>query len=49
MHGPMDVELEAVPEGRWFQELAAQHGFPAAVRWRDSGGPIPTSAELDEE
>jgi enoyl-CoA hydratase len=44
------------PEGRWFQEFAAQHGFPAAVRWRDSGrpipdggGPVPTTAELDEE
>jgi len=44
------------PEGRWFQEFAAQHGFPAAVRWRDSGrpipdggGPIPTTEELDEE
>src|SRR5215831_4854592 len=43
------------PEGRWFQEFAAQHGFPAAVRWRDSGrpipdggGPVPTTAELDE-
>jgi enoyl-CoA hydratase len=43
-------------EGRWFQEFAAQHGFPAAVRWRDSsrpipdgGGPVPTTAELDEE
>ncbi|MEU5262125.1 crotonase/enoyl-CoA hydratase family protein [Amycolatopsis sp. NPDC021455] len=43
------------PEGRWFQEFAAQHGFPAAVRWRDSGrpipdggGPIPTAAELGE-
>lgn len=44
------------PEGRWFQEFAARHGFPAAVRWRDSGrpipdggGPIPTAADLDEE
>ncbi len=38
------------PEGRWFQELAATHGFHAAVDWRDSGrwipeggGPIPES------
>jgi enoyl-CoA hydratase len=44
------------PEGRWFQEFAAEHGFPAAVRWRDSGRPIPdgggavpTTAELEEE
>ena len=36
------------PEGRWFQEFAATHGFHAAVDWRDSGkwipdggGPIP--------
>jgi hypothetical protein len=43
------------PEGRWFGEFAAQHGFHAAVRWRDSGrpipdggGPVPTTAELDE-
>ena len=44
------------PEGRWFQRFAAEHGFPAAVRWRDSGrpipdggGPVPTAAELAEE
>ena len=43
------------PEGRWFQEFAAEHGFPAAVRWRDAGGPIPdgggpipTTTELDQ-
>ncbi|HXX90607.1 MAG TPA: crotonase/enoyl-CoA hydratase family protein [Acidimicrobiales bacterium] len=29
------------PEGRWFQELAATHGFHEAVAWRDSGRPIP--------
>ena len=29
------------PEGRWFQDFAATHGFPAAVRWRDSGQAIP--------
>ena len=44
------------PEGRWFQEFAATHGFHAAVRWRDSGrwipdggGPIPTAEELADE
>jgi len=29
------------PEGRWFQQLAAAHGFHEAVAWRDSGRPIP--------
>ena len=29
------------PEGRWFQELAATHGFHEAVAWRDSGRYIP--------
>jgi len=29
------------PEGRWFQRLAATHGFHAAVDWRDSGRWIP--------
>jgi enoyl-CoA hydratase len=29
------------PEGRWFQAYAAEHGFPAAVEWRDSGRWIP--------
>jgi enoyl-CoA hydratase len=29
------------PEGRWFQELAAEEGFHAAVEWRDSGRWIP--------
>lgn len=29
------------PEGRWFQQLAATHGFHEAVAWRDSGRPIP--------
>ncbi len=29
------------PEGRWFQAFAAEHGFGAAVKWRDSGRPIP--------
>lgn len=41
------------PEGRWFVDFAQQHGFDAAVRWRDTGrfipdggGPIPTAEEL---
>jgi enoyl-CoA hydratase/carnithine racemase len=29
------------PEGRWFQDFAAEHGFHEAVAWRDSGRPIP--------
>jgi enoyl-CoA hydratase len=29
------------PEGRWFVDFAQQHGFPAAVQWRDSGRFIP--------
>ena len=29
------------PEGRWFQQLAADQGFHAAVEWRDSGRWIP--------
>jgi enoyl-CoA hydratase len=41
------------PEGRWFQELAATHGFHEAVAWRDSGRWIPDGggrvpADLDE-
>jgi enoyl-CoA hydratase len=42
------------PEGRWFQQFAAEHGFHEAVKWRDSGRPIPngggavpTRQELD--
>ena len=41
------------PEGRWFQSFAAEHGFAAAVKWRDSGrwipeggGPPPTADDL---
>jgi enoyl-CoA hydratase len=41
------------PEGRWFVEFAQEHGFPAAVRWRDDGrfipdggGPIPSDEEI---
>ena len=29
------------PEGLWFKQYAEQHGFHAAVQWRDSGKPIP--------
>ncbi len=30
------------PEGVWFREYAAKHGFHEAVKWRDSGKPIPS-------
>ncbi|MCU1496808.1 MAG: enoyl-CoA hydratase [Acidimicrobiales bacterium] len=36
------------PEGRWFQQLAADEGFHAAVEWRDSGRPIPEGGRPDE-
>ena len=29
------------PEGLWFKQYAEKHGFQAAVKWRDSGKPIP--------
>ena len=29
------------PEGVWFRRYAQEHGFKAAVQWRDSGRPIP--------
>jgi enoyl-CoA hydratase len=29
------------PEGLWFKKLAEEKGFHEAVRWRDSGEPIP--------
>ena len=29
------------PEGMWFKKYAEEHGFHAAVEWRDSGRPIP--------
>ena len=42
------------PEGRWFVEFAQQHGFDAAVRWRDAGrhipdggGPVPDDDEIE--
>jgi enoyl-CoA hydratase len=31
------------PEGVWFKQYAEQHGFREAVRWRDSGKPIPSA------
>lgn len=33
------------PEGLWFRRHAQEHGFKAAVQWRDSGKPIPEGAE----
>jgi enoyl-CoA hydratase len=35
------------PEGFWFKRYAEQHGFHAAVEWRDSGRPIPEGNEQD--
>jgi enoyl-CoA hydratase len=29
------------PEGMWFKQYAEAHGFHEAVKWRDSGKPIP--------
>jgi enoyl-CoA hydratase len=29
------------PEGLWFKRYAEEHGFHEAVKWRDSGRPIP--------
>jgi enoyl-CoA hydratase len=29
------------PEGLWFKGYAERRGFHEAVRWRDSGRPIP--------
>ena len=31
------------PEGVWFKQYAERHGFHEAVRWRDSGRPIPSA------
>jgi enoyl-CoA hydratase len=36
------------PEGVWFQQHAEDHGFHAAVEWRDSGRPIPDGREARE-
>jgi enoyl-CoA hydratase/carnithine racemase len=33
------------PEGRWFQNYAADHGFHEAVDWRDSGRWIPEGGQ----
>lgn len=33
------------PEGLWFRRYAQEHGFKAAVQWRDSGRPIPEGDE----
>jgi enoyl-CoA hydratase len=32
------------PEGLWFKRYAEEHGFHEAVKWRDSGRPIPEPA-----
>lgn len=37
------------PEGRWFQQLAADEGFHAAVEWRDSGRWIPEGGDRGAE
>jgi hypothetical protein len=29
------------PEGLWFKDYAERKGFHEAVKWRDSGKPIP--------
>jgi len=33
------------PEGMWFRRHAQEHGFKAAVQWRDSGRAIPEGSE----
>jgi enoyl-CoA hydratase len=33
------------PEGVWFKKYAEKHGFHEAVKWRDSGKPIPSGRE----
>jgi enoyl-CoA hydratase len=33
------------PEGVWFKKHAEEHGFHEAVKWRDSGKPIPSGKE----
>ena len=33
------------PEGMWFRRYAQEHGFKAAVQWRDSGRAIPEGDE----
>jgi enoyl-CoA hydratase len=36
------------PEGVWFKEYAEAHGFHEAVRWRDSGEPLPDGRAAHE-
>lgn len=36
------------PEGLWFRRHAQEHGFKAAVQWRDSGRAIPEGDEARE-
>jgi enoyl-CoA hydratase len=31
------------PEGLWFKDYAERRGFHEAVKWRDSGKPIPAA------
>jgi enoyl-CoA hydratase len=33
------------PEGLWFRRYAQEHGFKAAIAWRDGGEPIPEGDE----
>lgn len=37
------------PEGLWFRRYAQEHGFKAAVEWRDSGRPIPEGDDAREQ
>ena len=37
------------PEGTWFKRHAEEHGFHAAVEWRDSGKPIPEGRATGEK
>ncbi|MGB6243817.1 crotonase/enoyl-CoA hydratase family protein [Gordonia sp. (in: high G+C Gram-positive bacteria)] len=43
------------PEGRWFVDFAQEHGFGAAVQWRDTGrfipdggGDVPADEEIEQ-
>ncbi len=33
------------PEGVWFKKYAEEHGFHEAVKWRDSGKPVPSGGK----
>jgi enoyl-CoA hydratase len=33
------------PAGFWFKRYAEEHGFHAAVEWRDPGRPIPEGGD----